>query len=527
LYNLGSNPAYNPYNFNIQTVGLGDTTLRPDLNLNTLLYNKIAYQGNKFPIVAELFSYNLIGENVLVEVEKGGRILQKKQISISNQNQYDQLEFLLDADQSGMQRYTVRAQPVEGEFVTSNNSKDAYIDVIDGKQKILTVAAAPHPDIRAIKSALETNENYEMVTYIQGLSQYQEDKYDAVILHQVPDRRRRYQDILDKINVEKIPALFIYGNQSDINYFNQVNGAVRIMPINFQKDQVFPEYNPGFGKFLYDQEKATTINDFTPVTVPFANYTVKPQAEVLLFQRVGKVNTQKPLFLIQKSNGWTSAVMLGEGMWNWRLQEFARNQNHNAFDELISKTVQFLSTKEDKRRFKVYPLKNNYLNSETVVFETEVYNEIFEPTFGHKIDLQLSNEQNQTTAYSYVTSEQNSTYQVRGLENGVYQYSASAIFDGNRSTVIGSFTVQDLQIETTNLTADHNLLRNVALQNGGRFYDKTEMQELQSDLLTEEKVFKIYSSESYLSIINMKWGFFILIIFVGLEWFLRKYNGSY
>lgn len=527
LYNLGTNPAFHPYNFNIQTIGLGDTTLRPDLNLNALLYNKIAYQGNKFPVVAELFSYNLVGETINIQIAHGGTIIERRSIKITNQNQYDQIEILLDANESGMQRYSVRALPVDGEFITSNNFKEAYIDIIDGKQKILMVATAPHPDIKAIKSALESNKNYEMITYIQGINEYQEDKYDAIILHQVPDRRRKYQNILQKIRTEKIPTFFIYGNQSDLNSFNEMNGAVRILPISLQKDQVFPMFNTAFGKFLYSQENVTTINEFTPATVPFANYAVQTQAEILLYQKVGKVNTQKPLLLIQKSNDWTSAVMLGEGMWNWRLQEYARNQNHNAFDEMISKIIQFLSTKEDKRRFKVYTLKNEYLNSETVVFETEVYNEIYEPTFGHKIDLQLTDDQNTNNGYSYVTSQQNSTYHINGLSNGVYNYRATSTINGKNEVATGSFTIQDLQIETTNLTADHNLLRNVATQNGGEFYEKYQLDLLRNDLLGEEQVFKIYSSENYLSIINMKWGFFILIIFVSVEWFLRKFNGSY
>jgi hypothetical protein len=527
LYNLGANPTFYPYNFNIQTVGLGDTTHRPDLNLNALLYNKIAYQGNKFPIIAELFSYNMSGRQVTVQLERGGMVIDRKQVMVRNQNQFDQVEFLIEANEGGMHRYRVVAVPVEGEYITTNNSKEAYVDVIDGKQKILLVAAAPHPDIKAIKNALESNQNYELVTYIEGVYPYVEDKYDAIILHQVPDRRRRYQQILQKIQGEQIPAFFIYGSQSDINAFNEINGNVRIMPISFQRDQVFPMYNSTFGKFLFNQENVIALNDYTPVSVPFANYALLNQSEIMLYQKIGRVNTQKPLLLIQKSNNWSSAVMLGEGMWNWRIQEFAKNQNYRAFDEMITKIIQFLSTKEDKRRFKVYPVKNEYLNSETVVFETEVYNEIYEPTFGHKIDLQLTNDQNNTSGYSYITSEQNSSYRINRLENGIYTYRASATIDGKNETVTGTFTIRDLQIETTILTADHNLLRNIAAQNNGNFYDKTQTSELKDALLREEKTFKIYSSENYLAIINMKWGFFILILFVSAEWFLRKYNGSY
>lgn len=527
LFNLGSNPSFYPYNFRIHTIGLGDTTHRPDLNLNALLYNKIAYQGNQFPVVAELFSYNLAGQEVTVKVEENGVEIDRTKIRVRGESQFDQIKFLIEAKEGGMLRYRVSAVPVENEFITSNNTKEAYVEIIEGRQKILVVAAAPHPDIKAIKSALESNQNYEVVIHIDGIQPYVEDKYDAIVLHQVPDRRRRYQEILQKIQQEQIPAFFIFGNQSDINAFNDINGAVRIMPISFQKDQVFPVFNTNFGRFLFSQENAALLNEYTPVTVPFANYAVLTQAEIMLYQKVGRVNTQKPLLVMQKSNGWSSAVMLGEGLWNWRVQEFARTQQREVFDEMLTKIVQYLSAKEDKRRFKVYPVKNEFLNSETIVFETEVYNEIYEPTYGHKIDLQLTNDQNRTSSYTYITSEQNSSYRISGLNDGIYKFTASAIIDGVRETVNGAFSVRDLQIETTNLTADHQLMQTIASRNSGDFYLKNQIENLKADLLAEEQKYKIYSSESYLAIINLKWAFFILILFVSIEWFLRKFHGSY
>jgi hypothetical protein len=343
----------------------------------------------------------------------------------------------------------------------------------------------------------------------------------------VPSRRGNYQSLLQKIKTEGIPAFYIYGSQSDINAFNAINGMVRIMPISMQKDQVLPLFNTAFDAFIFEQENSAALNDFTPVSVPFANYALQNQAEVMLFQKVGKISTEKPLLIVQKSNGGTNAVMLGEGMWNWRIQEFARNQNHAVFDEMISKIIQYLSTKEDKRRFKVYTVKNEYLNSESVVFETEVYNAIYEPTYDHKINLQVTGDQGNATQYTYITSAQNSSYRISGLENGIYSFTASATVNGKNETINGSFTVRDLQIETTDLSADYALLRNIAKRNDGKFYLKSELDQLRDDLLAQEPVNKIYASESYLAIINLKWGFFILIALVGFEWFLRKYHGSY
>jgi len=527
LYNSGSNPSFRPYNFNISAVGLGDTIQHPDINLNALLYNKIVYQGNSFPIIAEVFSYNLSGKTVNIQLLKNRQTIQSKTITIKSDNQYEQVQFLVSADESGMQRYSIVTSTDQPEHIMSNNAKDAYVDVIDGKQKILLVSPAPHPDIKAIKNALESNKNYELVVHIEGMFPYVEDKYDAVILHQVPNRRRQYQELLAKISRDKIPAFFIYGSQSDLNAFNTMNGCVTILPLNAQSDNVFPHFNQVFNSFMFTRENLDALDAFSPVKVPFANFTLSGAAEVMLKQKIGKIVTEKPLLVVQRSNDWSSAAIIGDGMWNWRIQEFAKTQDTKAFDEIITKLIQYLSTLEDKRKFRVYPIKNEFLNNEPVVFESEVYNSIYEQTYNHTIDISIANENASKQDFTYVTSSQNSSYRISGLDEGVYSYSASATIDNKKETVVGSFMVKDLQIESTNLTADHHLLRNIASQHQGNFYNVNEISRLKSELLSREPADKIYSTEKYLAIIQLPWAFFILIVFISAEWFLRKYHGAY
>ncbi len=527
LYNLGINPSYRPFNFTINTVGMGDTVQQADINLNTVLYNKIAYQGNKFPVVAEIFSHNFQGAEMEVRVSHKGAVLESKKISVQKSNQFDRVEFFIEAKSSGMQRYKVEVAPLEGEFTLVNNSKDVFIDIIDGKEKILLVADAPHPDIKAIRSALEKNDNYEVVLYIKGINEYKPEKYDVVIWHQVPDKRQKYRELLDRAEREKTPSFFIYGSQSNPNLFNQKNGGTRIQFINRQSDEVLPVFNEDFATFKFNPEYAGILNDYPPIVVPFANFSVDPKADVLLYQKVGKINTRKPLLITHSNDNWKRAILLGEGSWRWRLHEYTENKNHNAFDDMVSKVIQYLSTKEDRRKFKTYPVKNEFLNSEPVVFETEVYNDIYEQTYGHKVQLKITNEANESRGYTYVTSENNSRYRITGLENGIYTYEATCMLNDTEVASNGVFTVKELQIEKTKLTADHNLLRNLANNNDGTFHRMDEMDDLENIMMDEELSARIYSSENFLSIINMKWGFFLLLLLITLEWFLRKYHGSY
>ena len=84
-----------------------------------------------------------------------------------------------------------------------------------------------------------------------------------------------------------------------------------------------------------------------------------------------------------------TAVMLGEGLWRWKLNEFDRFENSAAFDEVFGKLIQYLSTSEDKRKFKSYPVKNEFSDTEPVIFESQVYNDIFEPVFGNAVEISL------------------------------------------------------------------------------------------------------------------------------------------
>ncbi len=219
--------------------------------------------------------------------------------------------------------------------------------------------------------------------------------------------------------------------------------------------------------------------------------------------------------------------MLGEGLWQWRLQEFAKYDNTQAFDELLSKLTQYLSAREDKRRFRVYPEKDVFEDTEPVVFETEIYNEIYEEIFGYEISLQLTDEKGETRNYSYITSESNTRYRISNLPEGIYQYQASVDLEGARVASAGEFTVRSLQIETLNLTANHQLLRDLAANSGGQFFDRSEVEGMSAQLRTQEAKGKIYTSEAYLPIINLKWLFFVLLLLVSAEWSIRKYMGSY
>ncbi len=525
IHNQGISPNFVNYTFPIHTVALGDTTPQRDLRVQSVLANKVAYLGNEFPVVAELNHVGYSNRVVNAYLSQNGRVIDQKSVRFQGDNDIQQVTFYANAKQKGVQHYVVSVEVLEGEFTEKNNSRDVYVEVIDGKEKILMIAAAPHPDIKAIRSVVEQNENYSFVVHIPGINPLKEDKYDLVIFHQIPSLYRTGDELINRFR--NVSRWFILGAQSNLNRFNQISKNLKVSGRAGRMDKVTPVYAKNFNKFTFEGDKKTMIEKLPPVSVHFADYNVSNNAEVILSQRVGNIETEKPLLVVSQDGNLKNAVMTGEGFWQWRLEEYALSDSHESFDDLMAKLIQYLSTKEDKRRLRVYPINNEFYDFEKVVFESEVYNNIYERVYGQKINLTLTNEEGKTSNYTFTSNEGNTRYEISGLPKGVYSYQATAQLQGGAESVSGEFTIKDLQLESLNYTADHNLLRQLSENSGGDFYYPTQVENLRKDLLDNRKPNIIHSTEELAELINLKWIFFILLALVGVEWATRKYQGGY
>ena len=78
--------------------------------------------------------------------------------------------------------------------------------------------------------------------------------------------------------------------------------------------------------------KMEIIKKLPQISVPFGEFKLLPNSEVLLYQKVGVVQTQKPLLVIN-TGVKKSAIFTGEGLWSWRLEEFQIYYGNATFDD--------------------------------------------------------------------------------------------------------------------------------------------------------------------------------------------------
>lgn len=526
IVNQGISPAQSSYTHTLYAVAVGDTIPKKDIILASLRYNKVNYSGTRFPLEAEVQHVGFGGATATVVLKENGNIIQRKSITLKPNQPVQPVAFQVMAAGLGKRHYEVEILARPDEFTKLNNTKHAYIDVVKGKIKILVAAAAPHPDIKALRAAIESNENYETDLFIPGLAQLKQQNYDVAVLHQLPGRTGGAEAVLNLVRSKNLPALYIIGPQSDFAAFNNLRLGLTITS-NGQTDEVTGAINPTFKGFQLPEQADERMPQYPPALVPFGEYRTAGNSEIILYQQVGRVQTKKPLLTVHTSGDKRNAVLLASGTWQWRLSEAAEHKTPEVYDQLITNLIQLLNAPRNKKRLNVYPVQDEYTSTEEIRFNAEVYNEALEPVYGQNIALAITDVAGTTRNFNFANGENQAGVNIGTLPGGRYTYAASARLDGTVQQDKGEFIVEELQLEALNAVADHNLLYQLGANSGSSLYFPGTLAQLQTDILKADHKPVIYSEEELTDVIDLKWLFFVLLAFVSIEWFIRKYNGSY
>ncbi len=527
LYNRGSSPLYeNALKVPIYTIALGDTTVQKDLFIARVNYNKVVYVGNSFPIEITVNARQCSGEKSTLTIRRDSSLLFSREIAISG-NRFSQLvPVMLDAGKSGMVHYKINLSKVEGEMTTLNNEQDIYIQIVDSKQKILIIGNAPHPDLGAIKKGIESSENYTVKTVLPSQN-VNVKEYNLVILHNLPSVANPIKDILNQITVSKTPVWFIVGTQTSLPLFNNTASGLQIVSGESRGNKVVALFNSGFSRFTISDEFKKNISAFPPLTAPFGQYKETTDNAVLLFQQIGSISTQTPLQLFNDDGEFRKGILCGEGIWQWRLDDFASNSNFNVFNEWLLKSVQNLSVKENKTHFRLIN-KNNFAENEPVTFDADVYNDNYELINTPDVTIVLKNSDNKSFTYNFSKTDKSYTLNAGYLPAGQYTYKAEVKVNEKINQVSGQLSVSALQVEQTETVADHRLLFTMANKSGGKMFYPADLKSLSNELLLRDDIKTIsYSHYKLRNLVDWKLIFYILLALLTLEWFLRKRTGSY
>jgi hypothetical protein len=530
IFNRGGSPLYdiNKLKAPVYTIALGDTVPKKDVLVANVNHNSLVYLDNEFTMEIQIQAFESKGESTRLTVTENERQVYQNNVKVTSDAFVQHVQVKLKATKLGLQKYTVRLSPIKNEISERNNIQQVFVDVIDARQKVLIAASGPHPDIAALKEAITLNKYYDLkVALGEELNGLNVNDYSLVILYQLPAMQAEVNAFLGKVQQSNAAVWYILGAQSNLYAFNQMQKQVNFNGNPATLQDIFGYADPNFTAFDLNPPAVKMIEDFDPLQSPFGKVTVAANATVALSQRIGKIRTGAPLLFFVNDNGRKSGYLIGEGIWRWRLSEAQQDQPAGVFSGLVSNTVQYLSVKDDKRKFKVYTSKNTFDENENVLINAVLYNDSYGTVNTPDVSIQLKNTEGKI--YNFLFSRTESAYQLDAgtLPAGSYTFAASTVLGDKKHSARGLFYVNALNSEYQQTLANHQLLHSMSAQTNGRMYMPRDLLGILKDIAGNEQIKTLsYEDRRYEELINFKWLFALILTLLTLEWFFRKRNGE-
>jgi len=219
--------------------------------------------------------------------------------------------------------------------------------------------------------------------------------------------------------------------------------------------------------------------------------------------------------------------IVGEGLWRWRLYNYQTSGNHDAFNELTQKMIQYLALKENEDNFNVYH-PALFQETDAIEFRAELYNDSYELVNTPEVNIRILNDSLQEFAYQFDRADDFYLLNAGNLQPGDYTFEAETDLGNQHFTEKGSFSIVKSELEIQNTQADFELLNKLSAQTGGKFFELTEYGTLLDTIVANKQITVQQHQQTFQTEwINLKSIFLILILLLGVEWFLRKFWGIY
>ena len=527
-YNQGVNPIYAAKNIPLApifTIGVGDTLPKKDQAIQNVSSNDFAFLHAKFPVEIDLEAVKLQNQSSTVSILHQGKVIASKKINYTRKAiDYKHITFELEANKIGFQQYTVKVTTLDKEYTYKNNVASFYIEIIDNRNKVLFIAGAPHPDVTALKTTLEKDEN--MQVQIANSTQWKEEyaSTDLVIWHEPGVDFS--SNTFEKLKTLKKPIFFFIGPNTPSNILNQLNLGFNSFP-NKQTEEVQASVAQNVNVFEMPTDIAKEIGFFPPVFVKYGDLNFTKDMDILLYQKLGTIVKKEPLLFFGKRTEGNFGVFYGEGIWKWKFYEYSKSKDTKVVDQLFQKAFAYLLVKQNKSALHI-TLPRKFSSKEEVRIKAEFYNPSMELITTPSIQLELSNENKKKSNYQFGVTSNFYTLPLGTLAAGSYSWKASTVFNGKKHQKQGTFIVENQIIEQLDTKANHLLLRQIAANSNGKFFRLKNAEVLIPTIEAREDIASVsFEQKSTHNLLDYVWILILIIGLLGTEWFIKKWFGGY
>lgn len=508
------------YAFDVQnpvfSVVLGDTTAVADLNVQQINVNTYAFLKNKFPV--EVF-LQYTGKNPVTSnfvIKQDDRILFQQKVDFSLEKRSQILQVLLPAEKVGVQVFKAILESNLEEKNLDNNIQNFAVEVIDQKTEVALISEINHPDLGALKRAIESNQQRNVKILkpgkIDDLS-----VFDVLVLYQP---NGSFRNIFEQNNKLQKNTWIITGLGTDFNFLNQMQTGFQFK-MSKSKEDYLSAFNTQFNLFLTEDKGFESL---PPLQNLYGTVTIQGDWQTLMFAKIRNAVLDQPLWALGTNGNSRTAFLLGEDLWKWRSKVYLNTESFDAFDLLIDKTIQFLNT-NDRRKNLIVTHKNFYNSGDNIEINAQFFNKNYEPEPNAQLTLTWVDKKSQKSSMvDLLKSTQSFKANLEGIPAGSYNFTVKE--KKSNAVYQGYFEVIDFDIEKQFVTPNFSKLQELAVQTSGNVMMPNQFEDFLKKLSNSQE-YPIIEKQIKRKIPLIEWYFLLilLVITLGSEWFIRKYHG--
>ena len=515
---IGNDYQYTSIKAPVFPIVVGDTSKQKDVKISQINVNRFSFINNKFPVETIIQYEGIQPVRLRYSIENNGKIIFKKLINFTKNNNSTILKTFIKGTQEGVNVFKSKIESLKNEKNIVNNTKSFSVEVINKQSKILIVSSFYHPDLGALKKAIEHDKQRKVTIEIIGEKKFKINDYQLVILYQPNE----YFDLLlNELNDSKSSFVLITGSKTDWSFINNKSIGIHKKNIN-QLENYSATFNSSF--LTYSQENIGFEN-FPPLQDYFGELSISMPYQILLFQNINGYSSQKPLLINANENNQKKIFLFGEGLWKWRSTSFQKDNSFQYFDRFIGNIIQYASNKKIRDRLDL-DIKPSYNINSKILISAFYADENFQ--FDKRATLLFTITNKDTNDMrTFPFSLSNASYQLNlnSLEAGRYEYRISV--DGQNISKKGNFLVSDFLVEEQFTRANNYKLGILANKTKGDIYFEDNYNLLFDKLIDDNRfVIQQKSKKIASNLINNKWIMIVIVILLSIEWFIRKYLGK-
>lgn len=516
--------AARDFPYPVTVLASGDSIRFPDVRIEEVVSNEWVRKNSTFPVRVYYNTGDFAGKTFVIRISGPKGIMDEKLFDLKTMTA-PYADFIIKAPEKGTLQLEARIIPDQPDKNQDNNSRRFQVKIIEQEGEILCLYESAHPDIDAIVQSLKGTNSLNIKTLEVSEFTGADKAYDLIILHGLPSLKHPLADLLNLANSRQVPVLFIISRNTDPVLFNRLKNGMVIDNRRKSSEASQGIFNSSFTLFTLPEDFKNHLSTWPPLSLSFETFVTDPGSQDLMMQKILNIDLTDPLVAFASSQGIKYGFFCGEGIWLWRLHEFLEQKNHDYFDDMMSRTVQYLLQDEKKDRFRIILPEELYAYS-PVRINGHLLNKSLEEINEPDVSFKVTDSSGQNT--EYVMGRINDYYElnINGFPPGSYRYAAETKLGEENLKREGTMTMMVRPVEQSDPVADFESLRSIAKNTGGSFFGPGQESSLTSffDNLKPSQT-RINKEFKWYDLINFKWLLAVLILLLAMEWFLRRWFG--